>query len=134
LVGELARELHGREPRAVQDLVGVGVADPAQDRGIGQEPLERMVLADEGGAEGLDVGLEHLEPARVVLEERRLAMDQMDGGAAPRAARACADCTPGAPPSEASVRCRVSRRTSRGWGPAVRGEPPVIGWCGKYHE
>src|SRR5262249_43854468 len=46
LVREVAGELHGREPRPVQDLVRVRVADPAQDRGIGEEPLESVALAE----------------------------------------------------------------------------------------
>ncbi len=76
---ELAGELHGREPRPVQDLVRVGVADPAQDRGIGEEPLEGVVLAEQRGAETPRDRLEHLDPAGVVLAQRGLALDEMDG-------------------------------------------------------
>ena len=45
VVGELPRQLHRREARAVQDLVGVGVADAAEEARIGQRALERVVLA-----------------------------------------------------------------------------------------
>ena len=44
---ELLRQRHRREPRAVQDLVGVGVADAAEEPRIGQRALERVVLARE---------------------------------------------------------------------------------------
>ena len=40
---EAGRELHGRELRAVQDLVGVGVADSREDPRIGERALERVI-------------------------------------------------------------------------------------------
>ena len=40
-----------RQARAVEDLVRVGVADAAEEPGIGERPLERVVLAQERSAE-----------------------------------------------------------------------------------
>src|SRR5262249_40694754 len=51
LLAELLRELHRREASRVQDLVGVGVADPAQDARIGQRALEGVTLAEHGRTE-----------------------------------------------------------------------------------
>ena len=45
VVVERARQRERREPRAVQDLVGVGVADAAEEARIGERALERVVLA-----------------------------------------------------------------------------------------
>ena len=44
---ELPRQRQRREPRAVQDLVGVGVADAAEEARVGERALERVVLAHE---------------------------------------------------------------------------------------
>ena len=49
--GELPGQRQRREPRAVQDLVGVGVADAAEEPRVGQRALERVVLAREPGRE-----------------------------------------------------------------------------------
>ena len=48
---ERVAQLERREPRAVQDLVGVGVADAAEEARIGEGALERVALAREGLAE-----------------------------------------------------------------------------------
>jgi len=62
----------------MQDLVRVGVADAAQDAGIGQRALERVILAGQRAVERGRVGVEHLEPARIVLGEARLAADEIE--------------------------------------------------------
>ena len=71
------RELvgHGerRQARAVQDLVGIGVADAAEQARVGERALERVVLAGERAAERREVDREHLEAARVVRRERVFA-------------------------------------------------------------
>ena len=41
----LLRQRHRRQPRAMQDLVGVGVADAAEQPRVGERALERVVLA-----------------------------------------------------------------------------------------
>ncbi len=45
LVREPRRQHHRRQPRAMQDLVGVRVADAAQEPRVGQRALERVVAA-----------------------------------------------------------------------------------------
>ena len=85
LVGELAGELDRRQARAVQDLVTVRVADPAQHARVGQRALDRVALARERRPERAEVGVEHLEPARIVLGERRRAAHQVDRRALLRA-------------------------------------------------
>ena len=45
LVGHASRQHHRRQPRAMQNLVRVRVADPAEQPRIGERALERVVLA-----------------------------------------------------------------------------------------
>ncbi len=68
----------------MQDLVGVGVADAAEQVRIGERALERMVLALHAVGELLETGREDVEPAGIHRGERGLALDQMDRGAALR--------------------------------------------------
>jgi hypothetical protein len=42
LVRQRARQLQRREPGRVQDLVGVGVADAAEEVRIGERPFQRV--------------------------------------------------------------------------------------------
>ena len=71
------RECHWRQPGAVQNLVRVRIADAAEEPGIGQRPLQRMVLPLEGFPEVWFFGFEHLQPARIVSEQGRLAAHQV---------------------------------------------------------
>ena len=50
---------------------------PLSRRGIGQRALERVVLAEQGRAERLEIGIQHLEPARIVRREAGLAFDHV---------------------------------------------------------
>jgi hypothetical protein len=68
-VCERRRELHRRQPGRVQDLVGVRVADTAEDAGIGQGAFERMVLAPQPFRETRKAGGQYFQPARIVLPE-----------------------------------------------------------------
>ena len=61
---ELCGQRQRRQPRAVQDLVRVGVADAAEQARIGQRALERVVLAREARGERLEVGVERLRARR----------------------------------------------------------------------
>ena len=84
----LLRQRDRREPRAVQDLVGVGVADAAEEARIGERALERVVLAAQRArANAASVGRQHLEAAGVERGQRRRARDA--GGA-----RRAASCRP----------------------------------------
>ena len=49
---QLLRHRDRRELRAMQDLVGIGVADSAENVRVGQRALERMVRRAQRGAEG----------------------------------------------------------------------------------
>jgi hypothetical protein len=80
VVGERLTQLHRGQARAVQDLVGVRVANPAEDARVGQHALEGVVLGREGGPERRRVRVEHLEPAGVVSAERRLAAHHVERG------------------------------------------------------
>src|SRR6202521_4976225 len=77
LVVEVQGALEGRQAGAVQDLVGVGVADAGEDRRVGERPLQSMALVAKGGAEARQVGVQHLQAAGVQGGERRLALDQL---------------------------------------------------------
>ncbi len=66
----------------MQDLVGVGVADAAEQVRVGQRALQRVVLELQAGGEGLERRVQHLEAAGVVPREARLALDQVQRGTA----------------------------------------------------
>jgi hypothetical protein len=54
----------------VQDLVGVGIADPGEEVRIGERALERVVLAFQTLGECGEIGGEDLDAARVEALER----------------------------------------------------------------
>ena len=54
LVGEPRRQPQRRQPRRVEDLVGVRVADAAEEARVGQRALERVVLARERRGERVE--------------------------------------------------------------------------------
>ena len=64
----------------MQDLVRVGVADAAQQVGIGQGALQGVALGGERLPEGCQISVHHLQAAGIVDGERRLPLDQMEGG------------------------------------------------------
>src|SRR5262245_884044 len=82
--GQPAREHHRRQARAVEDLVGIRIADAAQEPRVGERALERVALARERSPEAGEIRLHHLDAARVVLAQRALAPDQVDGRAPAR--------------------------------------------------
>jgi len=49
--GQLLRLRERRQPRPMQDLVALGVADAREGAGIGQRPLEGVILRREAGGE-----------------------------------------------------------------------------------
>ena len=85
LGGQLRAHRERREPRAVQDLVRIGVADAAEQARVGQRALERVVLARERRRELLRDRIEHLEAAGIVRGEPGLARDDVQRGALLRA-------------------------------------------------
>src|SRR2546428_3515562 len=64
----------------MQDLVGVRVADAAEDPRVGQRALERVVLPGERVAERRQVRVKYLEAARVVRAQTGFATDEMQRG------------------------------------------------------
>ena len=54
-----------REPRTMQDLVRIGIADAAKEPRVGQCPLEGVVLAQKTLAECIRARIEDLEPSHV---------------------------------------------------------------------
>ncbi len=67
LVGKLIGASYRREFGVQQDLVAVGIADPAEDGRHRECPLERAVLCGQTFSEGRQVDLERLKAAAVVL-------------------------------------------------------------------
>ena len=96
----------------MQDLVGVGVADPGQDVRIGQRALERAVLELHPVAKRLERGVLHLEAARVVLGQRRFAAHEVQARALVRA--------------RLGEDQRAARKVERGEAPLARRARPAL--------
>ena len=79
---ELARERERREPRAVQDLVRVRVADAVEQARIGERALHRVVLRREARRERREVRALHVEAAHVERAQRERALHAMQRRAA----------------------------------------------------
>ena len=67
------REHHGRQPRAMQDLVGIRVADAAQEMRVGERTLQCVITAAQRRDELPDGRPGELEAAGIVLGETRRA-------------------------------------------------------------
>src|SRR5207249_4593412 len=68
-----------------EDLVGVGVADPAEEPRVGERTLERVTLRDERRTKRREVRAVQLQPARVVRADPLLAPHEVDRSAPLRA-------------------------------------------------
>ena len=75
---EAARPRQRRQPGAVQDLVGVGVADAAEEMRIGEGPLQRVVLLHQRSSERREVGVERFEPAGLMGRQGRFAAHKVE--------------------------------------------------------
>ena len=75
----------GDSRRGVQNLVGVRVADAAEEMRIGQRALERVVLPPQRLANSSAVDVKHLEAAGIECGQRLLAPNQIQRGAPLRA-------------------------------------------------
>ena len=73
--------LERRQPGPVQDLVGIGVADPAEHPRVGQRTLEGMILAAQRPGELGGAGVEHFQAAAVEVGKAGGPGDQMQRGA-----------------------------------------------------
>ena len=80
---QLVRHPDGRQPRPVQDLVRVGVADAVEKMGVGEGALERVALVRQRLAKLGGRRLEDVEPAGVVT--RRARPPPAPGGSTPGA-------------------------------------------------
>lgn len=78
----------------MQDLVRVRIPDPAEDVGIREGALERVILAEQPRAELLQIGSEHLEAAGIVLAERRRAADDVQRSLPPGTCLREEQCAP----------------------------------------
>jgi hypothetical protein len=79
---EFGSEREGRELGGVEDFVGVGVADTADEAGIGESALEGAVFSREGGAEAGEVRGEDFDAAGIEVVKGLLAADEMERSAA----------------------------------------------------
>ena len=121
---ELVRERDRRELRRVENLVGVGVADAAQDARIGERALERAVLGGQCGAECVEIDARRRRC-------RRGRSPRVRPRRAPRAATRGAWCRPRSGPA-----CRWENRTRPGrcarpsFAPGGRqcSRPAIIRW------
>src|SRR5207248_2360633 len=82
---KLLRQYERRQLRTVQDLVGVSVADAAEQPRIGERALERVILAQQTLTERGQSGAGDVEPAHLEHPDRRLALHDMQRSALPGA-------------------------------------------------
>ena len=80
-VREPAGPLQRRQPRGVQDLVGVGVADPGKEPRIGERAFHGVVLREQRLAERRRVRGQHVDAAPVQRPQRRRSAQQVERGA-----------------------------------------------------
>ena len=73
-------QLERRQPRLEQDLVGVRVADPAEQPGIGQGALQRVVRRLQDRPEPIDGHGEHVFAAGVESAKSVFALDHVERG------------------------------------------------------
>ena len=62
----------------MQNLIRVRIADAAEKVGIGQSPLQRVIVTLQYGTEGGKVRLGHVEAAGIVSGERRSSLHHME--------------------------------------------------------
>src|SRR3972149_2394868 len=78
LVGKPGSPGDGGKPSAMEDLVGVGVSDSAEEPRIGERALQRVVLSGEGAPELLEIGFEDFETSAVEKREVGLPAHQVE--------------------------------------------------------
>src|SRR5262249_54949436 len=69
-----------REASAVQDLVGVGVADAVEESRVRERALQRMVLAQQGVLEVIEAGAKNVQAASIEAGEGRLSGEDVQRG------------------------------------------------------
>jgi len=63
----------------MQNLIGISVADSAQQSRISQRPLECMVFNCQHLAKGIEIGSENINPSGVKRTQVLLTLDHMQG-------------------------------------------------------
>jgi hypothetical protein len=61
----------------VEDLVGMGVADPVEQVRVSEGSLDRMILLPERGLERVECRRENLQAARILFAEGGFALKQV---------------------------------------------------------
>jgi len=84
-IAQLLRHRDWRELRAMQDLVGVRIADSAEDVRIGERALERVIGRAQRRRERLEGRLERLDTSRAERRQPSFACDYVERGAMLRA-------------------------------------------------
>ena len=90
LLIEMARQLQGRELRRVQDLVGIRIADSAEQPGIRQRPFQRVVLHSQPRSERRRTAGERVDASGIEIVQAVEAAHERQRGAPP-GARLCQD-------------------------------------------
>src|SRR5882672_9946063 len=81
IAGQFLGECDGREFGGVEDLVGVGVADSAEEMRIGQRAFESVIFRSECLSERLKGGTQDLQTARIERLQRLFTPQEMQRGA-----------------------------------------------------
>jgi len=61
----------------MQNLIGISVADSAEQTRIGERPLERVILGSQSHRESIEAGIKGFEPAGVQGFKPRVAHDDV---------------------------------------------------------
>src|SRR6516164_4372534 len=71
-----AREQKGRQPRSMQNLVRVSVADTTEESRVGECALERVVLAAQPLGELRESRIEDLDASGIKITQRLLSLHE----------------------------------------------------------
>jgi hypothetical protein len=82
---QLCRLREGRELCGMEDLIGIGVADAAEEAGIGEGALERVIFRRQRRPKSREIGLENVDSTGVQRAQTVLAADDVQRRAPLRA-------------------------------------------------
>ena len=74
---QVMRHRHGRQTRAMQDFVRVGIADAAEQARVGQRAFEGVTATGKRLRKRLERAAQHFQPSRIMGDQRLCAPDQM---------------------------------------------------------
>ena len=80
-LGELLSERHRRESRAVENLIGVRVSDPAEQSRIRERAAQRVIAQGQPLAEGGKIAGEEIETSRIERAECVAPLDDVERSA-----------------------------------------------------